>query len=228
MTSPQPQESPSPPQQSNRHPSVSIEVISNVQCSDPHRSLNLICPQSKTMHQEGQKNYISHTFLICRVFFFLRFPQILWVHLSDHEMRTTQHPSHVVTELLRKPLFSYCNSSFRPSVSHSNIKPLKQNSSFSSSNKEKHSSPLNQSTNSHWAAAAQRKPSCRVLSHQTQLLPHSYIRHLPAECLFANTVRGKHVSHREKNNKTNTRTWGNSTKLCKSQRQELEIALTLA
>lgn len=56
--------------------------------------------------------------------------------------------------------------------------------------------------------------SCRVLSHRPELLPLSYIRHFPAEHLFANTVREKHVSHREKKILKQTRKHGEVVQNC--------------
>lgn len=77
--------------------------------------------------------------------------------------------------------------------------------------------------------------SCGVLSHWPELLPRSCIKHLPAEQLFANAARDKHISHGENrrgkkppNNKTNTKTWGSSIKSYKYQRQEVEIILAPA
>lgn len=181
--------------QSNRRPSASAGGVNNVYCSVPHRSLNLICPQSKRVQWGGQKTIHPTHALNLQLVVILDFHEPWRVHLSKCEMRTTQRLPYVARELLRKSLFSYYSKSYRPSFSHSNRNPLKLNPPSSGNDTGKRNSSLKQPINCHWAVTAEKMLSWGVLSHRPELLPCSCIRHLPAERLFANAVRDKHVSH---------------------------------
>lgn len=62
--------------------------------------------------------------------------------------------------------------------------------------------------------------SCGDLSHQPELLKHSCTRHLPAEQLFVNTARDKHVGHE------NRREGGEQTKKLKKKKVRKEYKIS--
>lgn len=111
-------------------------------------------------------------------------------------MITTQRLPYVVRKLLRKPLFS-CYTKRQTIIFTQQQKPIETKPSIISNDTEKHNSSLKHPINCHGAVTAEKTLSWGALSHWPELLPCSCIRHLPAERLFANTARDKHVSHGE-------------------------------